>query len=224
MDHGDENARHEAAKAAEDLGHPKVVAAFDFDGTISTTDSLRDFVKHTVGVPAMVYGALCALPWLLGMWLGWCDRGVAKAKFLSCALKGRTQEQLTAAGQRYAHGPLQALLRPEMLQRVHEHLQRGHVVLLVSASPALYLRVWAQQMGLNAVLATELAFAQGQFSGRLATPNCWGPEKVHRLQQYWGQQRPAMLYAYGDSRGDTEMLALADIAWLRGSGALPELP
>jgi phosphatidylglycerophosphatase C len=32
-----------------------------------------------------------------------------------------------------------------------------------------------------------------------------------------------VLYAYGDSQGDREMLALADHAWLRGHGEMPAI-
>jgi phosphatidylglycerophosphatase C len=110
-----------------------------------------------------------------------------------------------------------------MAARVQEHKRRGHRLVLVSASPALYLTVWAARAGFDAVLATELEFRDGRFSGRLASPNCWGPEKVRRLQQWFGDARTQVLYAYGDSRGDREMLALADHAWLRGDGALPPI-
>lgn len=110
-----------------------------------------------------------------------------------------------------------------MAARVQEHKRRGHRLVLVSASPALYLTVWAARAGFDAVLATELEFRDGRVSGRLATPNCWGAEKVRRLQQWFGSDHPHVLYAYGDSRGDREMLALAGHAWLRGTGALPPI-
>lgn len=125
----------------------QIVAAFDFDGTITTSDSLRDFVHYTVG--------------------------------------------------------------------------RGRLV-LVSASPALYLRHWAADAGFDAVLATEIEFRDGGFSGSFTSPNCWGAEKVRRLQHWFASDPPDVLYAYGDSLGDREMLALADHAWLRGLGAIAQ--
>jgi phosphatidylglycerophosphatase C len=73
------------------------------------------------------------------------------------------------------------------------------------------------------VLATELELRDGRFSGRLASPNCWGPEKARQLQQCFGSDQPPVLFAYGDSQGDREMLALADHAWLRGRGAMPPI-
>ncbi len=108
-------------------------------------------------------------------------------------------------------------------RRVQEHRRRGHHLVLVSASPDLYLLPWATYAGFDAVLATELEFVDERCTGRLATPNCWGKEKARRLQEWLSNRQPSLLYAYGDSRGDREMLAMADRRWKRGDGALPAL-
>lgn len=201
----------------------RTFAVFDFYGTITTSDSLRDFVRHTIGSARFAMGVLLALPSLVGMLIGICDRASAKARFLAVTIGGMTQRELEGAVQQYAARELRALIRPEMVTRIHEHKRRGHRLLLVSASPALYLKYWAAITGFDAVLATELELGNGRYSGRLASPNCWGPEKVRRLQQWFGREQPHVLFAYGDSRGDQEMLVLADHAWLRGLGAMPPI-
>ncbi|ANB77892.1 HAD family hydrolase (plasmid) [Paraburkholderia phytofirmans OLGA172] len=201
----------------------QVVAAFDFDGTITASDSLPDFVRYAVGSRRLIYGAIRAAPWLAGMLIGACDRGTAKAHFLAETIGAATRCELEDAAQRYAAQRLPALVRPEMAARIGEHKRRGHLLVLVSASPALYLKAWATSAGFDAVLATELEFRDGRFYGRLASPNCWGPEKVRRLQHWFVDGQPRVLYAYGDSRGDTEMLALANHAWLRGHGEMPSI-
>ncbi|WP_233464857.1 haloacid dehalogenase-like hydrolase [Paraburkholderia madseniana] len=70
---------------------------------------------------------------------------------------------------------------------------------------------------------TELEFRDDRFYGRLPSPNCWGPEKVRRLQRRFGDSQPRVLYVYGDSRGDREMLALAKHAWLCDHGEMPSI-
>lgn len=201
----------------------KTVAAFDFDGTITTSDSLRDFVRFAVGSPRYVLGFARTIPWLVGMALGRCDRGAAKARFLAATLGGMREEELRRAAKRYVETRLPVLIRPEMLARLREHQRRSHTTVLVSASPSIYLEPWASNAGFDGVLSTELEFADGRFTGRLASPNCRGPEKVRRLQQWLGGGHRQIRYAYGDSAGDREMLELADIGWLRGTGPLPEL-
>jgi phosphatidylglycerophosphatase C len=201
----------------------RTLAAFDFDGTITTSDSLRDFVRHTVGNARFAMGVLLALPSLVGMLVGLCDRATAKARFLVATIGGMARTELEVAAQQYAARRLPALIRPEMAARINEHKRRGHRLILVSASPALYLKHWAVATGFDAVLATELELRDGRFSGRLASPNCWGPEKARQLQQWFGNDQPRVLFAYGDSRGDQEMLALADYAWLRGLDAMPPI-
>ena len=200
------------------------LAAFDFDGTITTCDSLQEFVRGVAGRGRFAAGVVSSAPWLLGAWTGACDRGMAKAHFLAATLGGMTRHELEEAARRFASLELPALVRPEMLERVRAHKRLGHRLVLVSASPSLYLRPWAAQAGFDGVLATELEFAGDRFSGRLASANCWGPEKTRRLREWLAGEQPAMLYAYGDSRGDRELLALADRPWLRGDGALPALP
>jgi phosphatidylglycerophosphatase C len=79
------------------------VAAFDFDGTITTSDSLRDFVRYTVGNGRLAVGGMRAVPWLAGMLLGTCDRGATKTRFLADTIGGMPRRELEAAAQRYAY-------------------------------------------------------------------------------------------------------------------------
>ena len=198
----------------------RVVAAFDFDGTITTSDSFRAFMLDAAGLARFAAAALRCLPSLIGVPLGWSPRGPTKARFLYAAMGPVRREALEAAARRFVERRLRALLRPEMLARVAEHQALGHEVVLVSASPSIYLRMWAQTVGIGTVLSSELQWRDGVYTGHLAGNNCWGPEKVARLRAWWGDHAPATLYAYGDSRGDREMAELAQHAWIRGGGRL----
>jgi len=144
------------------------------------------------------------------------DRHTAKEQLLRATLGGTPAALAENWAAQFVDAELPRLLRPEMLVRLAWHQAQGHRTVLVSASPSLYLRLWAQKMGFQAALCTELEIVDGCYTGRLASRNCWGPEKVRRLDAWWQQDVPAKLYAYGDSRGDAEMLARADVAWYRG--------
>lgn len=201
----------------------RIVAAFDFDGTITTSDSFRHFVRYAVGTRRFAWAGLRALPWIVAMKAGLLSRGDAKAKFAWFALGPAGEAALDALACSFVADYLPQLVRADMLERVREHHARGHEVVLVSASPSLYLEKWAKTAGIDTVLATRLAFERGRFTGRLEGENCWGPQKVVRLRGWWGNRPPATLFAYGDSRGDKEMAELANHAWIRGQGPLPPI-
>jgi phosphatidylglycerophosphatase C len=204
--------------------HAAPIVAFDFDGTISDRDSLKDFAAFSLGLAkcsqAYLLSTLPALRWLCGRQ----TREEVKTAFLQACWHGASQSDLAAQATRYAQTRLTQLVRPEMLARVKAHQALGHRLILVSASPSIYLKPWALSVGFEAVLATELAFSHNIFQGKLATPNCWGPEKVVRLGAWLNEPDFSLTYAYGDSRGDTEMLARAQFPWLRGNKtAMPTL-
>ncbi|WP_126286114.1 HAD family hydrolase [Burkholderia stagnalis] len=201
----------------------RIVAAFDFDGTITTSDSFRHFVRYAIGTPRFAWAGLRALPWIVAMKAGRISRGDAKAKFAWFAFGPIREDALDALARRFVDADLSRLVRPEMLERVRAHRALGHELVLVSASPSLYLEKWAKAAGFDTVLATRLAFERGVFTGRLDGENCWGPQKVVRLSAWWGAHPPQTLFAYGDSRGDKEMAERANWAWIRGHGPMPSI-
>lgn len=100
-------------------------------------------------------------------------------------------------------------VRPKALWRLAWHRERGDHVTVVSASVREWLAPWCTLHGIDTLLATEMADVGGILTGCLAGKNCRGAEKVRRIRGYFGDSLPSPLFAYGDSDGDTEMLALA---------------
>jgi phosphatidylglycerophosphatase C len=168
-----------------------------------------------VGAYRYFLGGAAILPWLPSIKSGGAGRSFVKRRFLRATLGGMPVAQLQKAALAF-QDVLATVIRPEMVARIRLHQQCGHQVVLVSASPSIYLKPWADAMGVRHVLATELALDGASFQGALSSPNCWGPEKVVRLKSWWKQQAPDTLYVYGDSRGDKEMAELATHSWIRG--------
>lgn len=193
-----------------------IVAAFDFDGTLTRRDTLLSFLRFLLGDARVAGHALRLAPTLLGYGLKLVDNGIAKERvFIEC-LGGMEWARLQEAGERFARLVLPGMLRREALQRLEWHKQQGHRCVAISASMALYVEPWAQQAGLDDVIATRLeTTADGHVSGRMSGANCFGPEKVRRLTELLGPRENYVLYAYGDSRGDRELLSGADYAYYR---------
>jgi len=91
------------------------------------------------------------------------------------------------------------------------HQDQGHVVILVSASLGVYLHPLGDLLEVDAVLCTELEEMDGLLTGKLVGQNCRGREKASRVQKWCqdsGIATEDLVYAYGDSSGDTELLEL----------------
>ncbi len=192
----------------------RVVAAFDFDGTITRRDTVVPFLVYACG-RARVAAALAAVsPQLTLALTGRGSRDDPKEALLRRLLAGRDAAPIAEAGRAFAQRLANdsTRLRPDTLEKVRWHRDQGHELVLVSASLSTYLEPLAPQLGFDAVLATTLQVGpDGRFTGRLVGRNCRGVEKVDRLRAWLGGHDPdeCVIWAYGDSSGDTELLAMA---------------
>jgi phosphatidylglycerophosphatase C len=125
-------------------------------------------------------------------------------------LRGVPAEDLTAAALDYGR-QLPTQFRPDTVERIRWHQEEGHEVVIVSASLRAYLDPVVEHLGLDGVCAVELEVADdGRLTGHMAGPNCRGAEKVVRLTDWLGGDTPERLWAYGNSSGDQDLLAVAD--------------
>lgn len=187
-----------------------VVAAFDVDGTLTTRDSVLPYLVRVAG--ARLPLVLLRRPLALAAALAARDHD--RLKRLACAaLAGVPVATLGAAGEVFARHVVERRLRIDTVTRLRRHRELGHVVVLVSASLEPYLEPLGALLGVDGVVCTRLETgSDGRCTGRLAGANCRGPEKVRRLRA-WLDERDlgaAELWAYGDSAGDDQLLAIAD--------------
>jgi phosphatidylglycerophosphatase C len=171
---------------------------------------------YTHGVLTVARHALFLSPTLAGYALGLINNGVAKERVFVRCFAGMRFKELQQQGARFASHVLPGLMRDESMQRFAWHKQQGHRCVVISASLELYVRPWADSAGFDDVIATRLETNQnGLTTGKLSGANCFGIEKVNRLRALIGERESYSLYAYGDSRGDRELLSFADYAYYR---------
>lgn len=189
------------------------IAAFDFDGTITTGDSLLVFLKYAAGSWNTFKSLFLLAPFLIGFLFKCVSRQKVKEKILSRFFAGMPINWMKELGDSFAYSKeLEKMIRPSARQRLAWHQKQGHRCVLISATLDIYLIPWAKQEGFHDVLSSKLeANSSGVVTGRLEGLNCWGAEKTRRLQETFGPQKGNyILYAYGDSRGDWELLAAAN--------------
>ena len=192
-----------------------IVAAFDFDGTITHSDSFLPFLRAVAGNARYAQYMLDLSPVLLGYGVGLVKNHQAKAQVLAKFFTGKDRVQVGQIAQDFATRLLPGLIRPGALARLAWHQQQGHRCVIVSASLECYLRPWAETVGVRDIIGSRLATAGAVYNGELDGTNCYGAEKVRRLQALLGARTDYTLYAYGDSQGDRELLACADYAYYR---------
>ena len=188
----------------------KQLFAFDFDGTLTTRDTLIAFIRYACGTPRFLLGFLLHAPLLVLMKLRLYSNGKAKQRLFSWFFRGMPIETFDTLCQSFA-STHRHLLRPETVRLLQQALSEGSEVLVVSAS----IDNWVQPFfPAVTVLGTQIEVIDGRLSGRFLTPNCYGQEKVRRILALHPDRSAYRLTAYGDSRGDRELLAFADEAHL----------
>jgi len=188
-------------------GESPGLAAFDFDGTLRPGDSLLPFLSAVAG-RATAITAIAASAGRLVLRGHRPDRDVIKGLSLARLLAGREAARFSAFAESFGRALIDDL-RPDVVARLRAHQQLGHVVVMVSASLTAYLAPVAAHLGCGLAATALVVGPDGRLTGQIDGVNCRGPEKVARLQALF-PRRPGEVWAYGDSRGDDEMLEWAD--------------
>jgi phosphatidylglycerophosphatase C len=190
-----------------------IVAAFDFDGTLTIGDTVVPFLRR-FGRPGRLAGTALRQAWPIGTGIVRRDRDRLRAIATAAALQGVPTDVLASVAARHADWIIAERLRPDTVARLAWHRRQGHLVVIVSASYEVYLDRVAQHLDVQGVAGTRLEFDDGRCTGRLLGANCRGAEKVERLRSWLAahdlDRDQVTLWAYGDSPGDRELLESSD--------------
>ncbi len=189
----------------------KTLVLFDFDGTITFKDTFLEFIKFTHGKARFYAGFSILFPFLLLYKLGIIPNYKAKEIVLSWYYKGKNIQYLQEKGKSFAEKKLPQLVRPLALEKIKEYQALHYEIVIVSASIKEWLEAWCQAHHIP-LISTELETKNNNITGKLATANCFGAEKVRRIKQNYQLSDFDTIIAFGDSKGDKEMLEIANEA------------
>ncbi|MGO4686780.1 HAD-IB family hydrolase [Brevundimonas sp. 2YAF1] len=185
------------------------IVAFDFDGTLTIRDSFTAFLRWRAGAGGWALGLARMAP-ALAAYVGDRDRGRIKAASVREFLLGLDRATLEAEAERYANQNWDQFMRPDALACWNAWGEKGAHRVVVTASPETTVAPFARRLGAEGLLGTQLVFdAQDRVTGAFAGENCRGEEKVRRLRAAYGPDMK-LAAAYGDTSGDTEMIAIAE--------------
>lgn len=132
-----------------------------------------------------------------------------------CTFKNRLHQHVNELGQRYAEQVIPKHIRTEALERLNWHKAQGDEVVVVSASLNVYLTHWCKSMGCK-LICSELESQNGKLTGKYILGDVNGKMKAELVKARYDLNAYESIYAYGDTAGDKEMLALANYKFMKG--------
>ena len=184
------------------------IAFFDFDGTITKDDSTAKFIRYFFGDLVFIKGVIILLPTIIAYKLKIVTNNEIKRRLITYFFKGIDIKYFTEKAKEFSLNMIDPLIRKKALDRISWHKSNGDELVIVSASINLWLLPWCEKNKIS-LIATELEIINNKITGNLISTNCFGPEKVKRILKSYDLLNYDCIYAYGNSRGDHEMLELA---------------
>ena len=202
------------------------LAIFDLDGTISRHDTFTRFLagfllRNPWRLPRMLF----ALPAALGFVLGLVGRGGLKAALIRAGFGGLSRSRIAAWAERYVPRVIASGVFGQALAAIEAHRRDGDALVLLSASPDLYVPLLGRQLGFDSTVCTEVTWDGERLVGRLATPNRRGEEKTRCLEKLRALHPGLGVIAYANSRSDLDHLRHCDEGvYVNGSPSLRRSP
>jgi len=184
------------------------IAFFDFDGTITTKDTLLEFIKFSKGSFRFYLGFIINAPYLLAFKLGIITNQSAKEKILRFFFHDTPAGAFKKHCEDFSRSVLPKLIRPKAVDEIYKLKQNNIIIAVVSASPENWIEAWAKSLGLE-LIASRLEVSAGKLTGKILGKNCHGNEKVSRIREAYDLTDYFIVAAYGDTSGDKPMLELA---------------
>lgn len=189
--------------------YERKLALFDLDGTLTKKDTLFEIIQYFFGKRYFYFGLLRLAPILISVKLKIYPNSKAKEKLLSYYFGGMSYDAFQKKCTQFAKEKLPLLLRDTAIGTLRQLRDDGTYVIVVSASIETWIAPWCNDEGISCI-STQLEVSNGFITGKLASKNCNGIEKVNRIKDAVDLSKYDTILAYGDSKGDLPMLKLAD--------------
>jgi phosphatidylglycerophosphatase C len=210
-----------AEAAASATAAPRWVAVFDLDGTLTWRDTLLAFLMSYLRRHPRRVLRLWRLPFALGSYLvRHRDRGLLKSRVIRIVMGGATRTDIDACADSFVDAlkPSQRL-RPAAVAALEAHRASGDHLVLLSASPDIYVPRIGRSLGFERTLCTEVEWRGERLVGTLKTANRRGAEKLRCLTWLRTQYPDLPIVAYGNSASDLDHMRHADRALLVNGNA-----
>lgn len=213
----------DAAGARGDGKADRPLAVFDLDGTLVRRDTFLPFLI-SYGRRHRRWLSLLGMPLPVAAYAGRLMKdSAAKQRLIVSFLGGQPIERIEEHAAWFAEHWLERYPHEAALAELRRHQQAGDRVILLSASPSVYVPAIAQQLEIDEVVCTQVAHGDGLCIGRLSGANCKGEAKLQALKDHLKTEHATPgSHAYGDSHHDLPVLRWVEHGLLvRGAALSP---
>lgn len=195
----------------QDTYNAKTLAIFDLDNTLIAGDSdhawgeylitqkLVDPEKHRQ-LNDQFYSDYCN---------GTLDI-VAYQRFALSAIAGKKRSELAELHADYLEQMIKPMMLENSLALLERHRQRGHFLLVITATNDFVARPITEMLGVDDMLGCTAALNKDVYTGEIEGTPCFQEGKIQRLEEWITQQDEHFTiegsYFYSDSHNDIPLL------------------
>ncbi|PLW66804.1 HAD-IB family hydrolase [Pseudohalioglobus lutimaris] len=187
---------------------PQITAIFDFDGTIISGYSATVFIREQLrrgDVSPRDFLEIVGAMTNFGMGnLGFSGMMAVNAQFM----RGIEESTYYEVGEELYTKQIARRIYPESRALVDAHMAKGHTVAIISSATPYQVEPAAADLGIEHVLCTRLEVDEGQFTGAVISPTCFGQGKVDAAEDLAAQVKGNLddAFFYSDSTDDLLLL------------------
>ena len=140
----------------------------------------------------------------------------AKRKVINFFFKDKDTKYIGDYAHNFVNEKIDTYLKPNVIKKLKWHQEQGHLTVLISASLDVYVKIWAKKYKFNFIETTELKKIENKFTGEINGNNCYGIEKVKRLNKIFSDGIDNYeTYGYGDGIGDKHYLEICNFKYYK---------
>ena len=185
------------------------LAIFDLDNTILNGDSDYSMINYLVDISLLDKAAkLKNDEFIKDYQQGQLDFN----QYTNFALKpyiGKTQDEINEIILPFVERIIEPMINVFALKLIHDHHDKGHTILLASATNELIVKPIAQRLDINNVIGTMVKFENEKCSGEFIPPSAIGVGKL-KLVESWMQANQYDSFSgvtfYSDSINDLPLM------------------
>jgi HAD superfamily phosphoserine phosphatase-like hydrolase len=184
-------------------------ALYDFDGTITSKDTTILLLVELLKLKPLRFFGLIWFLLRMHTSASTLSKQKYKNKAIGYLIKDLSDMHLSKTLKDFSN-KVRLLYRPSILIAIDQAYQEGCTLLVVTASPSFAIKYCVSDLPVI-VIGTEFEKKENIYTGLLKSKNCYGQEKVNRINK-WAASKNLTLNvqsAWSDHLSDFDMLNMA---------------